>query len=125
MLKPFIQVVNDNDGHFKFKSSGFMDLSMEKLYYADVYGFPVYSITHYGEQNGDLMADPDMTFSVSDDGRIIPCSFRNDYMGVYQEVFREINGKMMYSQSLLKELDDFLWHWLKNLQEQGFTANVA
>ena len=125
MLEPFIQVVNNNDGYFKFKSSGFMDLSMEKLYYTDVYGFPVYSITHYGEQNGDLMADPDMTFSVSDDGRIIPLSFRNDYMGVDQEVFREIRGKMMYSQSLLKELDDFLWHWLQNLQEQGFTANVA
>lgn len=125
MLKPFIQVVNDNDGYFKFKSSGFMDLSMEKLYYTDVYGFPVYSITHYGEQNGDLMADPEITFSITSDGRLIPQTFRNDYVGVYQKVFQERYGIMLYSQSLLKELDDFLWHWLQNLQEQGFTANVV
>ena len=126
MIKGFLDAVDKHDGYYKFKSDGFMDLSVEKLYYSDVYGNPVYSITHYGEQNGDLMADPDMTVSVnSESGIIIPQTFRNDYIGVSQEVFREINGKMMYSQSLLRELDDFLWHWLQNLQEQGFTPETV
>lgn len=125
MIKPFVDVVDSHDGYRKFKSDGYMDLSMERLYYNDVYGNPVYSITHYGEQNGDLMADPDMTFSVTKEGTIIPLSYRNDYIGVAQEVFVEINGKKMYSQSLLKQLDDFLWMWLKNIYEQGFKPVAA
>ena len=124
MLKPFLDAANEHEGYLKCKSEGYMDLTIERLYYNDVYGNPVYSITHYGEQNGDLMSDPDMTFSVAD-GIIIPLSYRNDYVGVYQEVFKEINGKLMYSQSLLKQLDDFLWHWLQNINDQGFTPNVA
>lgn len=120
LVKPYVDLVNSHEGYLKFKSEGFMDLSIEKLYYNDVYGNSVYSIAHYGVQNGDLMADPEITFSITSDGRLIPQTFRNDYVGVYQEVFQERNGRMLYSQSLLRELDDFMWHWFQNLAEQGF-----
>ena len=46
----------------------------------------IISIAHYGEQNGDLMADPEMTFTIVV-GEYYPISFRNDYLGRYQEVF--------------------------------------
>ncbi len=121
MIMRFIAAVNAAGGHKRFESSGYMPLVVEKLYYNDCYGNPVYSITHYGEQNGDLMADPDMEIAVdTENQRIIPQTFRNDYMGIYQEVFRTIKGKTMYSQSLVRQLDDFLWQWLKNINAQGF-----
>ena len=125
MILPFIETVKKNEGAAKFKSSGFMDLTIEYLYTKDCYGNPVYSITHYGEQNGDMMRDPDMTFSINPiTGTIIPLSFRNDYLGVYQEVIQERHGKTMYCISLIRDLDNFLWTWLKNIKEQGFTPEV-
>ena len=36
---------------------GYMDLCIEALGYNDHEGRPVYSVAHYGEQNGDLMRD--------------------------------------------------------------------
>ena len=126
MILPYVDSAMKNEGSARFKASGFMDLVVECLYCKDHYGNPVYSITHYGEQNGDLMCDPDMTFSVNRKTEtIIPLTFRNDYMGVDQEVIREIQGKKMYSVSLLKDLDNFLWYWLKNIKMQGFRPDVC
>lgn len=122
MLMPFVTACRENDGYIKCESGGYMPLVIEKLWYSDCLGNPVYSMAHYGVQNGDLMRDPDITFSVDDtEKRIIPQTFQNDYLGLYQEVFKEINGKMMYSQSLLKDLDSFMWDWLNNIEMQGFT----
>ena len=42
-------------------------------------GPDTYSIAHYGQQNGDLMADPEMTFR----GDGTPLTYRNDYVGAY------------------------------------------
>lgn len=126
MMVPYVRACEANDGHIKIESDGYMPLTIEKLWYGDCYGNPIFSITHYGVQNGDLMRDPDITFSIDPKNkRIIPQTFQNDYVGLYQEVFKEINGKMMYSQSLLRSLDQFLWDWLKNLEYQGFAAQVA
>lgn len=125
MILPYIEKIGEIERPIRFKASGFMDLTVESLSYKDYYGNPVYSITHYGEQNGDLMCDPDMTFSINREaGTIIPLSYRNDYMGICQEVIQERKGKMMYCVSLLKDLDYFLWMWLKNIKGQGFTPDV-
>ena len=122
-IMPFILAADQNEGHKHFESSGYMDLVVENLCTTDENGFPIYSITHYGEQNGDLMADPDMEISVNhSEGRIIPRTFRNDYMGLYQEVFSQQNGRRLYSPGLLRSLDQFLWQWLKNIEDQGFKA---
>ena len=122
-IMPFILAADQNEGHKHFESSGYMDLVVENLCTTDENGFPIYSITHYGEQNGDLMADPDMEISINhSEGRIIPRTFRNDYMGLYQEVFSQQNGHRLYSPALLRDLDQFLWQWLKNIEDQGFKA---
>lgn len=121
MILPFVDTAQKNGGAVRFKASGFMDLTVENLYTNDHYGNPIYSITHYGKQNGDAMRDPDMTFSVNRESEtIIPLTFQNDYMGIYQEIIQERHGKLMYCVSLLKELDDFMWMWLKNIKDQGF-----
>jgi len=121
-LKPFLEAVDAAEGHKHFKSGGYMDLVIENLEFSDEDGFPVYSIAHYGEQNGDLMADPDMEIAVNNkDGRIIPRTFQNDYMGMFQQVFKTQEGRRVYSPSLLRDLDTFLWQWLQNIEQQGFT----
>ena len=122
-VMPFILAADAAEGHKHFKSEGYMDLVIENLGYTDADGYPVYSISHYGKQNGDLMADPDMEIAVNHtEGRIIPRTFRNDYIGVYQEVFKMQNGRRVYIPGLLRELDQFLWYWLKNIADQGFKA---
>ena len=123
-LKPFLDIATDDSRHFK--ADGFMDLVIEDMCITDDIGGHVYTISHYGVQNGDLMADPDMELSVNmETGKIIPRTFRNDYIGTYQSVFKTINGKLMYSHRLLIDLDEFLWQWLKNIKDQGFTPEKS
>ena len=117
-ILPFLAAADGHDGYIRLESSGYMPLSVENLGYT-VLGNPVYSMAHYGEQNGDAMADPDMTLSVDfENRRVIPLTFQNDYMGTYQEVFSD-DGRR-YVPRLLADLDDFLRLWLKNIEQQGF-----
>jgi len=102
-----------DDGYLKLNNASgiFMPLVMEKV--TDEPGFTaVYSLAHYGKQNGDLMADPEMTFGECDH-EFYPLSFRNDYVGVYQEVIGEqVNLKRQ------KELAEFTAIWLMEIVEQ-------
>ena len=108
--------------HKRYQAAGFMPLVFERLSYTDYKGRPVYSMTHYSQQNGDAMRDPDLTFSVDMDTQTIePQTFQNDYLGIYQEVYRQDDqGRTLYSQRLRVDLDEFLWQWLRNIQEQGY-----
>jgi hypothetical protein len=58
-----------------------MYLSFEKLYECDFVGRPatVYSMSHYFEQEGDLVSDPDMTFIAPKDKpeSFFPATFQN------------------------------------------------
>ena len=121
-ILPFLAAADGNDGHVRLESGAYMPLVIENLGYTDSLGNPVYSLSHYGEMNGDAMADPDMTLSVDfANGHVIPRSFQNDYTGTYQEVFTEDeDGKQKYFPRLLSDLDDFLRMWLKNIEAQGF-----
>ena len=130
-LYPFIEAVDNAGGSAHFKADGFMDLVIENLSIKEWFlGEPmdIYSITHYGEQNGDLMADPDMQFGVVSDGekmRVIPLTFQNDYMGIYQRIFNQTpDGEWMYSKALCTDLDEFLYSWLQNIKEQGFYESI-
>lgn len=111
MLRPYLDAADAHDGHARFASGELMPLVVENLGYT-VHGGTVYAVTHYGEQNGDLMRDPDMTLSVNRKaGTVDPLSFQNDYMGMYQEVYDMSRGT--YKPQLRTDLDGFLWQWLK------------
>ena len=126
MIHPFLDAVDASpDKHRRFLSGGFMPLSVESLGYT-IHGGKVYTLAHYGEQNGDAMRDPEMTISVDREaGTVDPLTFQNDYMGMYQEVYGENDaGHETYRPKLRTDLDAFLWQWLKNLQNQQFSPNV-
>ena len=85
---------------------------------------------HYGKQNGDLMRDPEMVFEFFTHGEAStaePLSFQNDYMGVFQEVYRyDDTGKKTHVNTRLKaELKSFARTWFTNLKEQGFLGDSA
>lgn len=125
MLAPLLAVVDGTeDKYYRFESGGYMPLSIEALGYTGQDGNPVYSMMHWTTQNGDLMRDPDMTFSVNrEQGTVHPLTFQNDFIQTYHEVYqRADDGRLLYSPRLLTELDDFLWRWLKNIKEQGYLA---
>ena len=79
----------------------------------------IYSITHYYEQNGDLMRDPDMEFIKGGDGEYYPISFWQDSPLKRDEVVvwkdGEITGWMGKEQA---ELATFANTWMKNIKEQ-------
>lgn len=122
MIRPFLDEADRSpEGYRRFTADGYMPLSVESLGYI-AHGGHVYSMTHYGEQNGDLMADPDMMIAVNfERGTVEPLTYQNDYLGKYEEVYLD-DGR--YSPSLRTDLDAFLWFWIKNIHAQGFDPHV-
>ena len=87
-------------------------------------GRPCVSFCHYGEQNGDLMRDPEVCFEIvtSKDGLdyVFAYSFRNDYAGTEQEVFENVGVGILLNQPLANDINAFALMWSENLIEQGF-----
>lgn len=104
-----------------------MDLCIEALGYNDHEGRPVYSVAHYGEQNGDLMRDPDVTMGVDREaGTVEPLTYQNDYIGRYWEVYKDyVDGKpTKYYPAMKKDLAAMVTAWAKNIKAQGFDPAV-
>lgn len=56
-----------------------------------------------------------------------PVSFRNDYLGIVQDVYRydEAGKRTHVVPSLKQELKEFARDWLATLRDQGFFAPTA
>ena len=95
-----------NDTAIRLTVNGYMPLSVEDIG-KSTDGHRLVSICHYGAQNGDLMRDPDMVFELRqwpDALAAEPLSFRNDYMGTMQEVYRyDDSGKKTHVNARLKQ----------------------
>ena len=119
----------DTDTEIRLTVGGYMPLSVEDIgQSAD--GNRLISICHYGEQQGDLMRDPEMVFEISTYAPLDmaePLSFRNDYMGIMQEVYRyDDSGKKTHVKTRLKrELKWFARTWFTNLKDQDFLGDTA
>lgn len=109
--------------------NGYMPLSVEEIG-IDGEGHRLVSLCHYGEQNGDPMRDPDIVFMFQNSpyGPFAePVSFRNDYLGLNQDVYRyDEQGKRTHLDTTLKlHLKEFAQTWFANLEEQGFFGDQA
>lgn len=107
--------------HARVESSGFMPLVIERIG-TGPRNLPLVSVAHYGEQNGDLMADPEMTFEIAAAGDWLPVSFTNHYAGLFQEAVWNDSGRILIRPKLTRDLAAFARIWNRNLNEQGFFA---
>ena len=80
----------------------------------------IFLIAHYGEMNGDLMADPSMEFLITKDA-IYPISYRNDYAALngFRAYTRSFNlDNNIFFPKAMKEQTQFANMWLNNIKMQ-------
>ena len=107
----------------KVHNDPWMSFNIE--YIGDKYNQDTYALAHYGKQNGDMMADPDMEFIIVKES-FVPCTFQNDYIPIFQQSIElDDNLRLVMRRRLLRQLIDFSNTWAKNLKDQGFTELKA
>ena len=75
------------------------------------------SITHYYEQNGDLVPDPDVTVRINWKWKTAEgLTFQNSIF--YSQVFSE--DRTQYKPKIKDHLNEFLGNWLDELAEYGY-----
>lgn len=112
---------NGRRDHKRYQDGMHLPLVFEYLHYSDYKGRPVYSMTHWGEMNGDAMRDPDITFAVDHEAKTIePMTFQNDYLGIYQEVYIKKGETWLYSKRLRTDLDQHIYEWLNMIEKCDF-----
>lgn len=91
--------------------AGFMPLTIEQV------GDNFIAISHYYEQNGDAMADPDMEFSYDNDRKTLQArTYQQDALQRYDEVY----GDDGYNEELEEELNLFAHEWFQTIEKQGY-----
>jgi hypothetical protein len=112
-----------HDLDVKVENSPSMALVIEAVDESGPCGLPAISVAHYGEQNGDLMRDPEMMFELGFAGgaHLNPFYWRNDYVGGIEQWSRFIEeGNYCYHIALHAQHQAFAKTWDKNLRQQGF-----
>lgn len=87
-------------------------------WYKSTYLGSIYSIAHYGTQEGDLMSDPRMEFLKLNDGNFVPTLFENHYAGVFQESVIIEAKTIKCNDQLQRDHARFANLWMKNIKEQ-------
>jgi len=99
------------------KGSAIMPVVVEKI------GLGRYSIAHYYEQNGDLMADPEVCFWVPragqrghDRGDVYPISYKQAGLGIDRElVIFEDGAPVRECRRLQHDCANFCSDWFRNI----------
>ena len=77
------------------------------------------SLAHYGEQNGDMMRDPEMLFALHNETRqFIPYYYRNDYCGIEENSVRWSEDGIALNPRLQASHTTFANQWLRNIAAQ-------
>ena len=86
--------------YLKIDNPPYMELVVEAI------GLPAISVCHYGEQNGDLMRDPEMCFELgmAGDPHLDPWYWRNDYVAVEQRSRNIVRGHYVHLVALHEQL---------------------
>ena len=113
--------------YLKIENPPYMALVIEATDESGPCGLPAISVCHYGEQNGDLMRDPEMCFELGFAGGAHLNAFywRNDYAGVEQWSRFIRDGNYCYHTQLHDQHESFAKLWDKNLRQQGFVEAFA
>lgn len=95
----------------------FMPVSVELIDYGQMEGEVIFSVAHYGTQNGDLMCDPEVVF-MQLEGKYYPLTIRNDYSGYSSQTAEVICDRIVYNSRSQKDLAIFCGKWMKNIKYQ-------
>jgi N12 class adenine-specific DNA methylase len=108
------EIVSGEATYMRFTAGEAFDpLSVDKLATDRI------SVAHNYEQNGDLMADPDMEFVIDRDaGTMSARTYQQDNIGLYQTAEGD-NGEIA-DERLARELDSFTRQWLSNIKAQNY-----
>ena len=110
--------------YLKIENPPYMALVIEATPEPGPLGLPAISVAHYGEQNGDLMRDPEMCFELSQpkasQPSLDPYYWRSDYRGVEQWSRNVVNGQYVVLLDLHRMHELFAEVWDGNLRSQGF-----
>lgn len=102
--------------HIRIENSPYMDLCIERT------GRWV-CVTHYFEQNGDLVPNPDMEFEILENGSWRPVAIQHPN-GIYKVAVRYENENAIVNQQELAAQESFARMWANNLLEQGFVLKT-
>ena len=100
-----------NDAYYmKFTTPGFMDLNIEIIDENRL------AIAHNFELNGDLMADPDVEFTVDKENRLL-------YPQTYQQDTLQIYERLDSDPIRTNELNQFMNQWFNNITDQYYVVD--
>lgn len=128
-MKTVLRIVEQAGGYrrnlyVRVENPPYMALVIEATPELGPCGQPALSVAHYGEQNGDLLRDPEMCFEWSKliglKPILVPFYFRNDYAGVEQYSRKNDGEQYAFSPDLYHQHRSFAAQWDKNLRKQGF-----
>jgi hypothetical protein len=128
-MNTVLQIIRESGGFHPGKSISienepWMRLVIEVLPELGPDGHKVVSVAHYGEQNSDLMRDPELLFQVVEkDGvtELSPFYFRNDYVGLEQwSRYRNESADLIALPQRTRDMEAFAKIWDRNLSSQGF-----
>lgn len=82
--------------------------------------YHVFSLAHYGQQNGDAMRDPEMLILLDKaTQQFIPYYYRNDYCGIEEYSFIPTpDGFQYFNPALQVQHAKFANQWLRNIATQ-------
>jgi uncharacterized protein YqiB (DUF1249 family) len=134
IYKKLMQVIPDLINHIeegkhhgksvKEPKGGLMDLNFDYLG-KDKKGNYLIALSHYFEQNGDMIADPDMQIRILPDLEAAEAMTFQDQFG-YQEVYPDKgDGKEYVDLRRKKDLNQFLSQWLTNIIRQGHKIDLT
>jgi len=112
--------------YLRIENPPYMALVIEATPEPGPLGLAAISVAHYGEQNGDLMRDPEMCFELSKPiGTKLTLEafyWRNDYLGVEQWSRSIVRGHYVALLDLHKQHELFATEWDNVLRLQGFAG---
>jgi uncharacterized protein YqiB (DUF1249 family) len=101
-------------GYVKSQVPGFIDLNLDLL--SRNGEINTVALSHYYEQNRDLITDPDMVLRIDTTTETVEAlTFQDTY--TYREVY--VDGNRVDLKAKTK-LNEFLLQWLTNLIDQGY-----
>ena len=95
--------------HVRFDKPGYQRLVIERQ-------GDMLSVAHYFEQNGDLIADPDVELHYPS---WVPTAITQAFFG-YRTKFVERDGKTYVDTRFHKQVSEFLTMWARNIKAQGW-----